>query len=63
MGRKLTDDEKAKFHKWALDQERPKYPDAYITITVNDEIDDDGKVHYLTVVTKEAVAPPGWKSN
>jgi hypothetical protein len=59
--RKLTTDEKAKIKKALLKLEREKHPGAHVTITLQDEIDDNGQTHYTTMAMTETVMPPGWK--
>jgi len=53
--RKMTEDEKTEVSVWAHEREARKHPGASITIQVEDEIDDDGRVHYRTIVTTESV--------
>jgi hypothetical protein len=56
-GRKLTPDEKAQISRWAHERESGKHPGASIQILVEDEIDDNGKVHYrVTAVTESIVS-------
>ena len=51
--RKLTDDEKLVVEAWALNRERPKYPGADVTIDVQDDVDEGGNVHYITLAIAE----------
>ncbi len=55
--RKLTPDEKKRVHQWALTMEQEKYPDAHIVITVEDDMDAEGRVHYQTMAMTEKVVP------
>jgi hypothetical protein len=53
--RRMTEDEKAEVSVWAHEREARKHPGAVITIEVDDEIDDEGRVHYRTIATTESV--------
>ena len=56
-GRKLTPDEKAQISRWAHERESGKHPGASVQISVEDEIDADGRVHYrVTAVTESVVS-------
>ena len=55
MRRKLTDEEKMKIQEYANRVESERFPDSHITIIVEDEIDDEGKVHWRAVASKEII--------
>jgi hypothetical protein len=55
--RRLTADEIARIHKWALERECQSYPGANIEIVVRDETDDNGEARYETIIIHERVVP------
>lgn len=57
--RKLTPDEKKQIEAYARKTAAPGK--TISTITVNDEIDDNGKVHFTTLYVEEMVMPKDWK--
>ncbi len=59
MGRKLTNDEKRKVTEHARKIDAARFPDAVLSIIVEDEIDDDGRVHWRTCAVKESVGLGG----
>jgi hypothetical protein len=44
--KKLTSSEFMKVQQWAYEREKEKFPDTMVTIEVEDELDENGKVHY-----------------
>lgn len=54
--RRLTDEEKARVREWAVQREKARHPHAKITVTVRDEVDDDGHARYTALVLTEEVA-------
>ena len=57
LRRKLTDEEKAKVWSYAIAQARAENPKSFVDVTVGDEIDDNGEVHWRTSVTTEHSGP------
>ena len=55
--RRMTEDEKAEVTVWAHEREGRKHPGATITVQVEDEIDEEGRVHYRTIATTESAVP------
>ncbi len=60
MGRKLTEEEKRKIEAYARAHAGTSHGHV-ISVTVSDEIDDDGRVHFVTNYAKETVMPKDWK--
>lgn len=54
--RRLSDAEKATVRAWAMRREMERHPGAKITITIRDEVDDDGNARYTALVLTEEVA-------
>lgn len=57
LRRKLTEDEKAKVWSHAIEQARAENPRAYVDVTVDDVIDENGQAHWTTCVTTEHLGP------
>jgi hypothetical protein len=60
VGRKLAEDEKRKIEAYAR-AHADLSQGHVISVTVADEIDDDGKVHFVMNYAKETVMPKDWK--
>ncbi len=57
--RKLTPEEKRKIEAYARQNATPAK--TIRIITVQDEMDDDGKVHFTTLYVEEMMMPKNWK--
>jgi hypothetical protein len=53
--RKLTAEEVAKVRKYAEADAKSKFPDMTVSVTVDDELDDDGKANWNIVGFKETI--------
>jgi hypothetical protein len=60
MGKRLTEEDKRKIEVYAGAHPDPTHG-RVISVTVRDEIDDDGKVRFITNYAKETTMPRGWK--
>ena len=62
MGKKLTTEEKQKAMAWFRKNELPLLEGmgARVQFTVEDELDDEGKVYFRTLIIKtvEGITPP-----
>lgn len=56
-GRKLTDDEKRKVHDYALPKAQAAYPDAHVTVIVDDHLDEDGRTNWRILATSTKGIP------
>ena len=60
MSRKLTDTEKKQVEAYARKTADPARG-RVINVTVDDTLDDDGKVHFTTLYAEETILPKNWK--
>ena len=55
--RKLTDADMAQFRDYVFALAKAANPNAFIQVTVQDEIDENGQVHWLESVTPNECDP------
>ena len=60
MGRKLTTDEKAAIEAYAREHADPARG-RVVSVRVEDELDDEGRVHFTTNYIETTVMPRDWK--
>ena len=56
-GRKLSAAEKKKVHDYALPRAQAAYPDAHVTVLVEDHLDEKGHANWRILATSEKVIP------
>ena len=52
-GRKLSVDEKKAVHDYAIGRARSAYPNAMVTVVVEDHLDENGKTNWRIAVVEE----------